>query len=316
MSLLAQGIARRAAAVGATTAIGTVEVDDDGKLAVSVGGARLGHPVWVDPVIAEPGDSVLVLFQSTAGQSSAVVLARVSDQPRPATGMVTATPSGGRVTVSIGGVEADCRYLDAATPGVGDSVALLWWGREPLVLGEVASATPTPPAPAPAPTPPPPTPPSGGTPTFAASASSTWSVAAGGWSSYFGSDLRQGSWQGRTYTGSWFYGNAPRGSGTVTRARIFLAARSRVGNYNSAMTLHLYLHSHVNKGGGEPPRISGPHDITLAPNAGAAWHDIPTGWGQHIRSNGGGISIAGNPYGGVDGRSKDARSGSLTLFLS
>lgn len=291
---------------------------DGGEVGVNVGGARLASPLWCDGLAVNPGDAVLVLLSDTTTQPRAIVLGKLHTSPRPVEGLVSAVPGGGMVTVSIDDVPTDCRYVASYSPIVGDLALLLWAGGVPVVAGkasgskppEVVSST------------------SGVAPvvgggsassaTFPAVASGTWSVSAGGWSTHYGSDAMQGTWSGRSYTGSWFYGSAPRSSAgrTVAAASIRLGSRKRVGSYNNPLSLNLYLHSNTSKGSTEPARIAGPVTVTLAPNSGPTRHDIPTAWAQQIVDSGGGISIAGGSYGGIAGRLAEPESGLLDFTWS
>jgi hypothetical protein len=125
----------------------------------------------------------------------------------------------------------------------------------------------------------------------------------------------QGSYNGRSYSGAWFYGSAPRrvAGRTITGARLRLGARRSMGNYNASLTLSMWRHTSEILGSGDVSRVEGPHDVTIAANAPAQWVSLPTAWGQALADNGGGVGITGGSYGGVNGVSDDRESGLLQL---
>lgn len=297
--------------------MGQVVTDDDGVLQVAVGG-MVQEASWADPLIVQDGDGALVVYTGGAtGQAQAVVLATPTDRPRPARGTVLVVPpSSDTITVTSPEGQFVADFLSSYTPVLGDHVRLMWSGSgTPTVLGRVG-VTPTPPPP-PKPPPPPPRPPQTGHASFAAVDSGTFQVGSGWNDGYgFGQNLTQGAWGSVSYTGAWFYGPAPRDAlngRTVTGMRFFVPPRRRIGNYNSPMALHLYLHSSPWRPGGDVQRIDGPYDVVLDANSGGGWVDLPTIWGQHLADNGGGIGIAGNPYGGVLGRGEFPQSGALEI---
>ncbi|MDF2915999.1 MAG: hypothetical protein K0S70_216 [Microbacterium sp.] len=291
-------------------------VSVDGALQVAVGGV-VQEVTWADPLIVQDGDAALLVYAGgSTGQAQAVVLATPTDRPRPARGTVLVVPPGSdtiTVTTSEGQFVAD--FLASYTPGLGDYVRLLWSGTGvPTVLGAVGVTS----APAPPPPPPPPPGPSGsGVNSFSAIDSGTFQVGSGWNDAYgFGQELTQGAWGSRSYTGSWFYGSGPNAllvGRTVTRVRFYVGARRRIGSYNADLSLHLYLHGSPTRPGGDVARIAGPSDVVLPPNSGPVWVDLPPLWGQHIVNFGGGIGIAGNPYGGVTGRGTDPMSGLIEI---
>jgi hypothetical protein len=291
--------------------LGTVVRDDDGRLVVATGGVVIPAR-WADPVVVDEGDAVLVVLAGgPTGQSEAIVQCRVTARPRPGQGEVTEVPVGSStivVATAEGTVQA--RFVASYSPTLGDVVALSWEASQATVLGEVGSVpAPTPP---PAPPKPPPPKPQTGVSWFTAIDSGTARVG-GSWNATAGQNLWQGSWPGAgNFAGAWFYGSAPRSliGRTITRVRLHVGARRRMGNYNATIPLHLYLHNQAVRPGGDVIRIAGPHDIQMPPNWGGGWVDIPTGWASTLVL-GGGISIAGNPYGGVQGRGENPQSGVL-----
>lgn len=279
-----------------------------GGLAVNIDGAY--PPVmWPAGYIPQAGDTVRVLYADGA----ATVLGPVTTGQRPLTGTVTAGPSSGRVTVSTTSGSVSARYVGTA-PSISDVVRLDWQSTTPWVWPSAAVASAADPGPDPEDVPAAPSRPQTGTLSAAAVTSGTWS-SAGAWDSYYGSSVVQGSYNGRTYTGSWFYGDAPRrvAGRTITAARIRIGARRRMGNYNASIVLSLYRHTSPTRGSGDVARVEGPHDVTLGVNAGAGWVDLPTAWGQAIADAGGGVSVAGSTYGGVNGIGDDPASGQIQL---
>lgn len=284
-----------------------------GDLQVNVGGVVLPAR-WADPLTVVAGDPVLVLLTSwPTGQSEATVLCRTANRPRAGRGTVTSVPVGSdtiSVSTEEGSVEA--YFVATYSPTIGDLVLLSWTASDATVIGEVGVIPAPPPPPAPPSAPPPPQ--AAGTSTFAAIDSATFNVGAGWNDRTFGSDVVQGPYGGRSSTGSWFYGTGPSSLAgrSIVGARIYLAPRRRMGDYNNAATFHLYAHNASSRPAGEPTRVVGPFDITLPRGYGGGWHNIPGNLVAVVIA-GGGISIAGSPYAGVLGRNADAQSGALSL---
>lgn len=274
---------------------------------LNVNGSDVADVLWPAGYIPTVGDAVRVLVVN--GEMS--VLGPVATGPRPFMGTVSGAASGGFVPVDTVSGTIEARYTGTA-PSLGTAVFLDWQATTPRVLPG-AAATSSAPTPDPTPPPRPPTQQSG-TLTVTATGSGSWQVG-GDWA-YQGTSVIQYRYGGaRENRGAWFYGSRPtqlRGR-TVTALRIRLGARLRVGSYNSALPLHVYLTANANRPGGDVNRISGPADITLAPNAGAGWHSLPTSFGQALVDNGGGIGVTGSPYMGVNGVGADPASGQLQL---
>lgn len=277
-------------------------------LAVNVGGTF--PPVWWPAgYIPTLGDAVKVLLVD----GIAVVHSPVTATQRPLTGTVQGTASNGQVPVTTAAGVLQCRFVGTA-PAVGTLVRLDWQATTPWVWPSVA-----------APVVPPGTgPPSGGGPTPPPTAttgalsvvaldSATWNARYSNWTGQNGLDLTQGTWSGTAYTGAWWYGSAPTqlAGRTITRFQIRLGGRRRIGNYNAALGLQLFITSDLSRPAGDTTRIVGPHVITLAPGQGPGWVDLPTSWGLHLATNGGGLAIAGGDYGGVVGIGGDPASGQL-----
>lgn len=284
-----------------------VVVDDGGTLRVNVNGAVLGLP-WPAGYIPTAGDLVTVDIVNGRGRVTGPKIVA----PRAETGTAGAE-SAGLVPVTTSGGVVLARYMGSA-PTPGAVVRLDWQATQAWVLpGEVAALGDVP---TPGGATPPPPPPSTGVGTLPVPAvDSGTRSSAGVWDSYYGTNVTQGSWGGRTYTGAWFYGAKPaqlRGR-TVTRFAIRLGARVRQGAYNSPLTLNLYRHTSNSRPAGDVSRVAGPHAVVLAVNAPAQWVVLPTAWGQAIVDSGGGIGIAGGSYGGVLGIGDDGASGQLAF---
>ncbi|WP_163275322.1 hypothetical protein [Cellulomonas iranensis] len=286
---------------------GVVVDAGSGALAVDVDGSR--PPVWWPAgYIPQVADRVKVLLVDGA----AVVLGPVIAGQRPLTGTVSGAPSSGTVPVTTAGGVVPCRYVGTA-PAIGALVRLDWQSTTPWVWPSAAATVPTPDPVDPGAPPPPPSATSG-TLTVAAADSGTWS-SRGVWDSYYATHLTQGSYGGRSYAGAWFYGAAPRQAAgrTVTATRVRVGARRRMGSYNAALPLNLYLHTSPSRPGGDVTRVAGPHTVLLVPGAGPQWVDVPASWGQTLVDSGGGLGIAGGEYGGIDGVGSDAASGQVQI---
>lgn len=279
-----------------------------GAFDVVVNGAR-PQVMWPAGYIPASNDAVRVLLVDGQAQ----VLGPVIDGQRPGSGTVAGAASGGLVPVDTASGTLNARYTGTA-PSLGTLVFLDWQMTTPRVMPGAAASLPTPDAPeAPAPPPPPPSS-TGGALSVAALDSGTWS-SRGVWDGYYASHLTQGSYGGRTYSGAWFYGDAVRQleGRTITRLQVRLGARRRMGNYNSALTLNLWLHGNPTRPGGDVSRLDGPFPVAISPNAGPQWVDVPAAWGTHMATSGGGLGISGGSYGGVTGVGADPASGQMTI---
>lgn len=291
--------------------LGTIVRDSAGKLQVSVGGVILPAR-WADLVVA-PNDAVLVvLVAGPKGQAEAIVMCRTAARPLPGTGVVSAVPAGSpTITVTTAEGPVVARFIGSYTPTLGDNVVLSWEASQATVQGTVGfipSGEVVPNAPAP-----PPGGASAGTQVFPAIDSGTFEVGAR-WNATFGQDVVQGSYGGRTSTGAWFYGTAPSSLAgrSISGARIYLAPRRRMGNYNAAATIHIYAHNSPSRPEGEPSRVTGAHDVPLPPGFSGDWIPIPPAFAALVVA-GGGIAIAGNPYAGILGRGNNPQSGALEI---
>ena len=282
-------------------------------------GARYPSPVWMTDYCPLDGDTVMML--TDAGQ--AVVLGPVATASRPNTGTVTVAASGGKVTLTAGGVTYNVPYVGTA-PGVGALAALIWQGSSPVVAGVASAAssgtTNTSGDPI--------APPSANYGTLYVSAidSGAWR-SVDGWGTSKSRPQSTRSVMQYTYTGSnpysgaWFYGlQAAQLTGrTITAVRFHIPARLSVGSYNSTLSAHLYLHTAAGKPSGDVTRTLGPSDQSLTAgytglDAGGSpiFVTLPLAWAPTLIA-GGGIGITGTPYLGLDGTDVDPTSGQLSI---
>lgn len=285
-----------------------VTVDGQSGFAVNVDGA-LPPVTWPAGYIPAVGDPVRVLMVD----GDAVVLGPViRDGLRPLTGTVQGAATSGTVPVTTTAGLLQCRYVGTA-PSIGALVRLDWQSTAPWIWPSAAATIPPPVPGGGGATPEPPPTSTSGTLTVTAIDSGSWQV--GGTWAWAGTDVYQYRYgSSRENRGAWFYGNgaAQLAGATITGARIRLGARLRIGNYNGSAVLHLHRHTNGARPGADVTRVAGPHDITVGPNAGPGWVDIPTAWGQDLIT-GGGIAVAGSPYVGIAGVGSDPASGQLQL---
>lgn len=296
---------------------GQIVRDGSGVLQAQVGMATL--PVrWADPIVVAEGDSVLIAMSAgPTGQSTATVMCRTHTRPRPGTGVVSAAPVGSP-TITVSTVEGSvvAKFDNAYTPIVGETVLLAWGALPPTVIGKVGIIPgPTGPVAPPAAPAPPPGASTTGTLALPAIDSGTWSVGDGQWNgSPHGQRVVQGSYGGRAFTGSWFYGTSATqliGRG-ISAVRMYIGARHGIGSYNAPAVIHLYAHTSPGRPGSDVARVVGPHDVTLPNGWGGGWVGLPLSFASPLVS-GGGISIAGSPYLGVQGRTENPQSGVVQL---
>jgi hypothetical protein len=292
-------------------------IDDNGNLL---------QAMWLDPIQPlQGGQLAYLLVTDDYGQSSALVLGGYTKQPRPSTGSVLAV---GIIDIVIAGEDGvtytTSRYLGTASDyAVGDDVYITWDAAQPTILGQVSEITVTPPAPAaPAPSG------STGTAHLIATASDTWSI--NGWGAWAGSTngrekVYSGTQSGYTVTGSWFYG--PWGLSlaglTITEARFRVPARLPGTGTSGAVTIQLYAHTSLSRPGGDVNRVAGPLAVNLPagynPDVDVLNPALPPGWVvlpadfHAVLQSGGGVSISGGGYVGLNGRLDDARSGQTDI---
>jgi hypothetical protein len=288
---------------------GTVATTDKGRVVVLDDGTRL-MPLWPSMVTLTDGDRVQVLLVD----GTAHIIGPVVATPRPISGTIAGAASSGVIPVSVPGGTVQARYAGTA-PAIGTLVGILWHGTTPFLLpGALAPIASDPQLPPPTPAPPP-TGPTTGTLLVPAIGSGTWRTGGWGWAS--SSDVLQGGapYVSQESRGGWWYGSAAQAIAgrTVTGARIRLGARLRVGNYNAAAVLHLWLTTNATRPGADFARIEGPFDVALAPGAGPQLITLPTTWGQAMANLGCGIAVQGSPYAGVLGVGSDPESGHVSL---
>jgi hypothetical protein len=284
-----------------------VVVDDDGDLRVNVNGSIM-NLTWPAGYIPTLGDVVGVNRDNGRGVITGPI---IRGSVRALTGIAGAA-SGGLVPVTTDAGVVDARYTGSA-PTPGSSVRLDWQATTPWIipgavvaLGVPASAGATPAAPRPVV--------ASGKLTAAAIDSATYS-SAGVWDSHYGTNVTQGSYGGRTYTGAWFYGSQPKrlAGRTVTYVWLYLGPRVRQGDYNNPLTLNLYRHTSLTRPSGDVTRTGAVSSHVLPVNSRGGWVPLPTSMGQSLVDYGGGISAAGGSYGGVRGISHTRASGQLII---
>jgi len=284
-------------------------------LAVNVDGAVYASPWWGSYVPVER-DNVRVLL--CAGE--ATILGPTITGPRAMTGTVAGTASVGLLPVTIGTDTIQCRYVGTA-PSIGSLVLLSWESTTPWVIAAAAAYTP---------------PGTFGGSSAPSAPSATMSGvlhmpavttgsyrSADGWGSPGSrggmslSAVVQGTAPGSSYaySGAAFYGaqaNQIAGA-TWDTAQIRLGQRLEVGSNNSALTLHVYVHTSPDKPSGDVSRVAGPYDYTIAAHAGAQEiGPLPSGCYNTLAANGG-ISITGSPYLGIVGLDVDPASFQLDV---
>lgn len=282
-------------------------------------------PRWLDPIQPLQGGKIIIdISKDEFGQATALVIGGYTDQPRPSTGTILTVGVDEIVfTGEDGGAYTTKRFIGAIggySPG--DPVYLTWDAAKPTIMGQVPSVTVVHPAPEPVP----PGTASGET-VLIPTASDTFGV--GGWGrwatsqpSQGGEDVYSGTLGAYTLTGSFFYG-APKpelAGKTVSRIRFNIPPRlGAVGDYNSAVTIHLYVHTSQSRPGGDVTRVAGPFDVVVAAGSPGGLVDIPASLVPAFAAAlaaGGGFSIAGNPYVGFASRLDNPENGKAILNWS
>ena len=277
---------------------------------------------WMDPIQPRQGGNIVVAIMTDGrGLGSALVLGAYTDQPRPSTGSVLSVGVDEIVFTGDDGGTYSTKWFIGPIAGYapGDPVMLSWDATRATIIGEIPVIAP-PEESEPDRAPVPERTNQAGQETLIATATDTYGV--GGWGRWAGSQnggeqVYSGTYGGYTMTGSWFYG-APRpalAGKSIDRVQFRVPARLGVGSYNSAATMHVYAHTSQYRPGGDVGRSVGPFDVVLAANQTPAWVDLPPEFGDVIAA-GGGISIAGDPYIGLNGRRKDPESGKLLIDWS
>lgn len=294
---------------------GTV-VAGSGGFAVNVNGNTLPASS-IDPVAVSAGDSVLVAVISGAtGQAEAVVLGRMANTMRPATGTVAVVPVGSQTITVTGsdGASYTAYFLSGYTPAVGDNVEMAFVGGYPYV-----SKAGTTPVPAPVQTvAAPPGAASTGTTPFSAFDSATW-WGGGGWGSYGRTDhVYSGTWGGSTVNGAWFYNGAGAqlAGRTILGGRFVLGARDiGAGNYNSPASVNIYTHGSATRPGGNVSTLNGPTTVAAQPWQGLTTYPLSTAQAVDF-VNGGGIAIFNGDYAAFQGIQANAQSGTVYIDWS
>lgn len=296
-----------------------VMVKVDGVLAVNVNGNVLPAR-WADPVVVAAGDAVLVeISSSRAGQGSAFVRGRLTDNARPGKGTVLTVPPGSPTITVTGddGTTYTANFIASYSPIVGDPVLLSWNASLPTVTGKITTTPAT--SSSAAPVAPPPTASAAGKKDYPASDSDTY-WPAGGWGSWAGGGghVYQGNYGAGQVYGAWFYAGATAQTAGKSLSKIYvhIGSRRAVGNHRAPATLHLYGHTSANKPGGDVTRTVGPFDIVVQPGQGLTKYEIPVATFGAVLQGGGGLAITGDPYAGVNGCQVQPESGLITLEWS
>lgn len=285
-----------------------------GRPAVTIEGVQV-PATWLDPVSVNYGDNVVVaLTRGEAGQSSAVVLGRVTDAPRPTTGTVVSVGGGQAVVrTGVGNVSATHSWN---APSVGQVVSLMWQDGRPTTVGPVTYSAPTAP---PAEVPPAPSQRLGdgdyGTSVIRPVYSASWSTRR--------SDGRP--WTERIVAGGKFASVAAWGYGgqfaalkaiqglRIVEASLHFGERTADGG-NVAVTLQGRCHASGSLG--QQPSPAGPSlSVALAQWApGGQDVPLPVAVAQWLITNGGGLMwTGGNVEGGVSDIGTDPDSGRITI---
>jgi hypothetical protein len=274
---------------------------------------------WLDPIRCVQGESIVVdITDQGNGQSSALVIGGYTDQPRPSTGSVTEViPAGIATQIAFTGADGIAYITDRfiGEYSLGDPIYLSWDSSFPTIIGKIPAI------PEPQPTDPPPPPPAPkpveGTLKAAATKTDTYS-SVGGWNSFGGStfggeQLYSGFMGTEELTGAWFYGAAftVLAGRTIIETRFRLPARLNIGAEGTA-TVHLYAHTSSTLPGSDVVRTDGPFNVPVAQAEGAHWVTLPPEFAPVLLA-GGGISIAGDPFVGFDGRIQDPESGRIEM---
>ena len=291
-------------------------IDDNGSLLSAM---------WLDPIQpVQAGPIAYLLVTDGRGQSSALVLGGVTTQPRPGTGTVQEIIPAGtatqiRLTAEDGNDYTTSRFV--GTYNVGDPVLIDWTAGIPTIIGKISEMAVNTAAPDPVASSA-----STGTAHLIAVASDTWS--ANGWGTWAGSTngrekVYSGTQSGYTVTGSWFYG--PWGTSlsglTITEARFRVPARLPGVGTSGPVTINLYAHTSQSRPAGDVNRTAGPFTVNLPagydPNVHNLDPRLPNGWVvlpssfHAVLQSGGGVSIAGGGYVGLNGRLDDGASGQI-----
>lgn len=281
---------------------------------------------WNDHAYAAPGEAITVARDvDPSGVARNTVIGRIG-RPGATEGTVLST-NGTKAVVSVGAIEVEAAYDPDKTFTPGDTVRLIWQGRVPTVAFRLTAYV-APPVSGGGTTAPPPTNSTRQDPFFA-SDSATWVPGLGSWNSWAArnQNVYQGSWAGSNMFGSWFYNGATKqlAGSTINEVLFRVPRRFPVGSNNAAADIHIYVHTSDTRPGEDVARVAGPYSYTIPPNYNgssvlqsgvpAGFVSLPVAAGEQL-VNGGGISIAGDPYAGFAGKSEDPSSGQLLVTNS
>ena len=229
-------------------------------------------------------------------------------------GIATAAPSGGTVTVNVGGTVTTMNAPRDLTVAAGDPVVFVQVGSKWYVLQRYATAAvgdqpinSTPPTPKPATV--------TGSRTF--TPVETRSYKATAWRTD-NDHIYQGEF-GATgnHTGCAFYGTGPRSlSGATVTSATIMVRRRRTGGLTAAQSTTLRLVGELTRPSGAPTLSSTTAGPSLAWGASATF-TVPTAWAQSmVDGTNGGLAIFeadGDPYVILSGRSEFSASFALTI---
>lgn len=312
MSGLAELIAGIGQQGGASIVTGTVGWSQ-GRPTVTIEGVQV-PATWLDPVSVNFGDAVAVaLVRGEAGQSSAIVLGRVTDTPRPTTGTVVSVGGGQAVVrTAFGSVSATHSWNP---PSVGQVVSLMWQDGRPTTVGPVTYSAPD------APTAVPPTAPAqqlgqtDGTAVIRPVYSASWSTRRSDgqpWTERIVAGGKFGSVAAWGYGGQFAALKAIPGL-RVTEASLHFGERTADGG-NTTVTLQGRCHAAGSLT--VQPSPAGPSlSVALAKWApGGQDVTLPTDVTQWLVANGGGLLwTGGSVEGGVSDIGTDPNSGRITI---
>jgi hypothetical protein len=284
-----------------------------GRPAVMIEGVQV-PATWLDPVSVNYGDVVAVaLCRGEAGQSSAIVLGRVTDTPRPTTGTVVSVGGGQAIVrTASGNVSATHSW---SAPSVGQVVSLMWQDGRPTTVGPVTYSAPdTPPGALPS------------APSQQLGQTDGTAVIRPVYSASWSTRRSDGSpWTERIVTGgkfasigAWGYGGQFAALKAIPDLRIVEASlhfgeRTADGG-NAAVTIQGRCHTSGSLG--QQPTATGPSlSVALAKWApGGQDVTLPTEVAQWLVANGGGLLwTGGGTEGGVTDIGTDPDSGRIIV---
>lgn len=313
MSGLAELIAGIGQQGGTSIVTGTVGGAYD-RPAVTIEGVQV-PATWLDPVSVNYGDNVLVaLSRGEAGQSSAVVLGRVTDAPRATTGTVVSVGGGQAVVRTTFGTVSATHSWNA--PSVGQVVSLMWQDGRPTTVGPVTYSAPGVP---PGAFPSAPSQQLGqtdGTAVIRPVYSASWSTRRSDGRPWTERIVAGGKFQS---VGAWGYGGQFAALKAIQGLRVLEASlhfgeRTADGGNNAAVTLQGRCHAAGSLG--RQPTAAGPSlSVTLAQWApGGQDVTLPAAVAQWLITNGGGLMwTGGSTEGGVSDIGTDPDSGRIAI---